>query len=1249
MFLRSIVPYFFSERSETLGENSDQEGQKETLLRSLWNQFLVVAKHVQSPYEPIRLDDEFSVVESVKYCMASSAGQKIQKIGWVRTKAKSWVVGREGWKDEVVKSRNELNALLHHDFLSRLIEMVLPSLKEKALKGINENQSCFSSFVNLENEYFEDLVLSLIYKAICNLARHSITSYITREGPTPSRDVTNLIIEDFLEFVFTHFNSVDSELFLTILQEPDGDAKIQKLRDLMRPMSTELLLRVFPEGKESLNLGVCIASSVWEALENEVIPSICVAAYSQAKCPSFNHGDVPQNLEKKGSAFLGSITTLISRNCLNAGPNIISRNKKEIAKAALSLSNVNKNDHQDLIVWITKILEEISESQSSGLQNLWLSIVNNIDVLTRHIFTVIASSEEGDNAISIVVNKLGTAILGFYRDHNIYEEVSRVDKIRLKKEREKEKVSLFAPLANDLLEAASLRDDPIIAFFNKTILPELFYHFSSDMIAYEIETQSTKNTLQRKLFDRNQLLMGSSRQLQNYYAEVVRGIDQENTTCEAIFWGQAGVTGVVENVEKVSTRSALDIRKIVENYVKNNTDKLAGYINNYLPRDLRVSDPDCDEITEGLKEITGSEERDVLTPMLNYCERLLGVMLFKLLTALAENTHVKKVVSPENNRNNLIIATLINNLFALLSSDFKEIPDQLQQLNSQLLTEDERDEKVREIFKPVSLSLALLAGKDWKKIIPAPEMLKDILEEFTLEIALPSLIHDLYTQLHSWIDQDHIVEEELFETFESTNPKAVVDSTGAYVESLIPYSLKTNPDIVTNLLMTQSEVYLSHLEPSQKSQLHRIVLGNVVECGREESNNAVWKASSAYVKSITLRIASRISSQIKLNERVRSVNGESTFLLDSTVKTLHIVKEHFVAISKIPEKNRLTPAHRVLHQKMLKGFSDAEMLHPALRGDLTVSEVEREKNRLKYFYKPLSKKIIELAGIESSQDFPVPVIIRDHVWSSFQNKIMPQVLMILFQDFLEPRNINNLILGIIEYLNSEIESIDEDHYIENDHHQRELNEASGEIIKSMVSLIPQIFSKTVIPADKLKKMTAEELGGLLRRKLQNTTMLKLTDTLLAKTKMGDLKDGALKDPLSQAKDDSNVERELKKKMTMYISNQVKAKVRVSLENQWKVLQASFDRFVRIILGDLGGAIKKVLDKVFRFIIFTLLGPILNIVFFNILWFFIDILISRKAVELIKDAQMKIHENLAFNVVDSWMETMLIAKKEREKE
>lgn len=332
------------------------------------------------------------------------------------------------------------------------------------------------------------------------------------------------------------------------------------------------------------------------------------------------------------------------------------------------------------------------------------------------------------------------------------------------------------------------------------------------------------------------------------------------------------------------------------------------------------------------------------------------------------------------------------------------------------------------------------------------------------------------------------------------------------------------------------------------------------------------------------------------------------------------------------------------------------------------------------FFAPFAKNCMELSGITSPEQIPCPLPpdspLRQELFIKFQEELLPMVLENIFEQIMDPKARVKMALAGLKSLNEAMDkmpTLNEEQLMKDDPTQRELNRVCGELVLQLVQLVPKSMIKAAFKIEKVQELSAEMVGKSVRNylgndldimKLLNQGIKEGMDSLhpgtwvkgengqvafVGKNETGDLN---FSFPLNE------MEAELKIQKEMLIADQELKDLRKSMvDTTHRVMSDSFKAFlvapliklkkiwdfcVDAVFRKYGSAVRNALDRTgFKFIyrLLEVAGHIAMLPIKKIFWFFMEIHIGWKADEVIKSLQLDIHDNLFYQLVDTFIASL----------
>ena len=189
------------------------------------------------------------------------------------------------------------------------------------------------------------------------------------------------------------------------------------------------------------------------------------------------------------------------------------------------------------------------------------------------------------------------------------------------------------------------------------------------------------------------------------------------------------------------------------------------------------------------------------------------------------------------------------------------------------------------------------------------------------------------------------------------------------------------------------------------------------------------------------------------------------------------------------------------HHDLLDYFqADGKGLHPALTNDRKKTEEELASLRKELFFKPFVNKFIEFIELEDMLDLPFPQPLRNKLWLLTKEHLLPVVFERLFDQILDPMNINIVFLNMLSNFEVYLKQMETDkkfdvsvaHEAENSNFDREC----GEMILQLLRLAPNNVTRSFFRIQRIKEWNADkagQVGKLFRDYLKSWNLLDLLD------------------------------------------------------------------------------------------------------------------------------------------------------------
>lgn len=1163
------------------------------------------------------------------------------------------IIGSTDFEKLATEKKAELNELVANPRLGMALDASIPKIAGIVKEKVSQKYPGFGPFLDKEGPRLEKIVRGILYRVLVNFARDT-KEKLTQFDPAKT-DLTTEIIKSLLRISNRQMRDIAAQdKFDEIDAMHLSDMKKVAFRELFGPAVDEFVKIALPNGKDDFGMRGPLAEGLWNAVVTEMLPDMFVDIYRLEHKQPFHTEEDLKILEQKGGAALKHIAEVTGKELSEVLPKLLAKEADKLAQEGLE--GLEMTNALWLKTWIGGRIAEFATSDDPEIKELWGFAKKNIESVMIHALASLAGSEEvgpDGNLIPVVAGK-GLKIFDDFIAAN-QEAIDAVDAKPITdeytiKQRTEEREKLFKPLVDTIIRETHLSHNRMIGLVDseklvRKIMPKLLSKIYEDMKAYKGSQPDEEGRLFEALSDPDAYINQAAQEVvQGADRLLPRGLDVRARELEA-----AAVNQTVEELSAACGILAEDVAKIARKSAEKNTGQFIHLMNKGLFKDNKLTPEEEKDFADGMQQFL-QEENPSLDKTWDYVQSLIQATIFKVFVRVAENNPGESD-DPTTNKNLAIPGNVIHRVLTFLADRMPEVDAAIEEIRNSDMSKADKKKEILKLFQPIAAEFLDLAGESLKEMLPVPKMFRKFLATKLREEYLPAIFSKMYKDLNGWRYDAPKQEAQLDTLFPDENGKKAATNIANFVRDLVPYYLETNPGKVTELM--EKNVlgkYFAVLSPEHQASVRALVEKNVKDIGLNPAMKTMAEGIGEYSRGIFLKMFAGVTQNIADKEKPVEGEGKNKFLLNMSLGMIRLLGDHVRRINKIPPAGRMYPAHQVPHDAMLDGFANhpelPSMLHPALAKDLDpyATEEERKEQRLNEFFIPFASDLLAIAGMkEAPEDFPAPSYMRQEAWEMFKTKLLPETLMNVYQEMLKPENLNMMMLKTVDSL---IEGIDalpdeaqEDTEVEDDPEQRQLNEALGDVIKEMVDLMPDIWTKTIITSDRIRNMTSESLGRIVRRKLDSTSMIEIINKGLAGLKLNkpDADRGKTDKELSAEK--AKIEKELNKKMTSYMSRQVKDALKNMMKTKWDAFQAKFDRGVQKAFGKPGLAIKRFFDVIFHFIFLTVLGPVFNFTLYKCLWYFVEKKIESKAREIIKDIHMPINENVLLNFTQSWLDAM----------
>lgn len=1168
------------------------------------------------------------------YEAASSIGQVAgQKIGAGVVELAKWTLLTPETQDEY---RETIHRISGNDHLSHLIDAMAPGLINSFVQEKTKDYpQSLKTLIEHEEQFIENLGETILLKIASNAAL-DVERKAQEEAHTDELvEIPNLtlaVLSDLAGVFKKHFEVIEPR-YREVEAIEDETERTEALKQLFTPLVDELLAIGFPNGAADLKVNSLVQNYAFSYIKNGLL-DYTQKIFAEALKPAHHEESDLLVFDQEGGQALKELVKLFAAKGVDAAKDACETNNEAIV--GFLDAYIKGKDATIVKAHLAEELAYLAKTKDPNLEFLWSMLSKNIESFSTRILSKLAqtSKHEDKNVTTKALKSLIDITVSFFADKGVAfdQELDRIEKLPNKEEIAEEKKKLFAPFITELLIKTGLEGDPLIAKIKDEYGPTLIETLYKEGISMFPILKEEKSTLDHILVGNDVIkeLIGTSKTSQSNKQSIELSVDPLELIEDEekdILPSFIEIHEETSALEKGCEFLAKDAKEIVLSYIAENQDDVAKAISSYFGHNQTTVAGR--ELAEAFAAVLTSGDQNT-KKALDFAENALKSSVFKVFTLVGENETVANGLHH--------IVALLTNRIPLIDAQVKEIR------NSTILTDEEKDKALNALFTPLVEEIFTLGGTDEKgnsKIaaaLPVPESLKPFALKALKTSILPKLVSRIYLELTSAQHQMQGNEEELAKLVSSA-PQGII-AIADYVNKFVPFYLKKNADKITDLVMQKGGKYFDLMGQEKKAEIESLLARNIKVAATDEGMNPAWKAVASFAQGFITKAFLGAAKNLDLAEGHGKTAEKNPLLINLLLGAMEMGDGHFKRITDLQSKQE--QAHRLSHTELLQHFFASDALHPALAKDLDPSATAEEKkaHRIEFFFKPLARNLVKIAGMDNIEDFPLPEPFKKSGMKLFQEEILPEVLMGIYNEVLKPQNINKIMINVIDKLEGAADSFTAETDLEPvalDPEQRELNLQIGNLIKSFINMMPE-STDTLFSINVIKKMSTEALGNAVRKKTNATTLLDVVNSLLTGIT---ITPPDVNDPRTQEQiDEENfqVAKELQSRATTFISNQARKSVRNTIIEKWDTFQKNFDDVVERYLGAPGKAVKSFFDWIFGGIMRIFL-PVLDFLLFGVIWNAVELHIWNKAGEAINNSKMPIHENLAFGITERAINTI----------
>lgn len=1165
---------------------------------------------------------------------------------------------------------------------NQLIDVLLPTIFNNLAKHIHRN-------VNLASEGEpQPIDLSDIISFLSELiGRHaaiigqSFDAIDKIEDPEKKERKLQRLFEPVVtEFLSKALPKGVNELPLVI---PFMSGKLWKIVNLELGKLFVKTYRIFVEPLKSSKEGFVLRHKGGEALAG-------LAEIASEKCsdliPTLFYDEVKSETPEDESVIVPSKISFLASNAL------------------FDLLTPPHETKETLKEWLAEEFCFIGYSDQPAMKMLWNFVSGYIDPLLMHIFaSLIGEPIPEDQQQGRTLDAIGTITIRLFtvcsRFFNLNGEAIRERIAFLKTNLEpiandQELLAYFNDFAQDLILLSGLSDPsayPIPSFLQNILHRAITSNAPKYLLKqYLVFTDTTfeDDDLNRKLrsllFNPKDLADPSIAVgvIENIHANrELYSRDMFNQFYREL-WEKSGTDRIAKIVEALS--SVLS------------RDAITAYKQLYGISDQRA-----------LRDETNSS----IASMSEWLECLTKRAISEFIAHFLESSHDKASDKDTDHPKSLAPLAIIITLVGIFNKNLNRVAETLEEASKLYsLKSPEYKREAEAAFQKLSQALISYAGFNPLSTLqlpdlPAEDSIKDLLWASVRDNLLPQILQTFYSETVDWKEQMDRSYEKIDDCFHTSHPQWACKVMAQYATDFMKHYLANSSDEAAELMLESLNGYMLNSKSPKGVEFHTLlnedadsaktfIMKNIREIPSitDPQFNALWPSLTIYFEALIAKFFAEFAGAIY---KIESDNPD--FMVDTAIQFLKDAAEHFSIISGKIKETGDENVFNVDIKELVAAFGSK--LHDGVPINTEGTEQEKDAERMKGLFIPLADKFLKIAGI-AIEEFPLPAPLKKLIGQLAVDKLLPLCLMKAFQKGMEPQVRDQMMFNFVQTLYAALNAIPSQPRIEvlpeADIHpnpkQKHLYDTCGNLVLELVKIIPDTTVQYVFMKEKVKEMSAAAIGDAMMPYLSRWTVIQIIDMMIysglpslhpskwegkqgretlvprrafvrpdGKMELKPVKEFKFEFPTeegeisarqnAEGEELNRVRMQLRDAFTRTISQQLHAKVWAVTKSFWALFQSTLDDFIEGRFGEKGKAFKTKLDVVFRRIFFDVIGSIiafLSIPMIAALKYINEkTVIDRRSIDVIRNFESNIMENLVYKWVSSIFDSLLRLKEAKE--
>jgi len=1235
-------------------------------------------------------------------------------------------------RDDYSANLAKLKAMTGDENLGEFLSQYADHIATTIIPETFERGSYINQTLEEEAAFLKQLVGAMVLKVAVNVGKR-----LKQEG----KEVSLAAIASSVTALMAEMTRSSREAFTEALNIESPKARKLAMRNAALPIVDALLHLAFPKGSSELPVRWGAHYLVWRHLREKFVERIIPLQHLMQTVSDIHTDSAQQLFLMKKIEDIGTVAE-------KEGARFLSEplNAKFFAQKILTDINRKEGGNDGKVKWLTEQIQQFGDLQSPAGAMLWKFLGAGGTATFSYMVSHLLQSVDGQKGdIFSTVFQLLDKMSAFDRQNQETIHAVRQKLLQEGKDPEScpEYLECFKPLAADLEDSfgvsilktrvGEIGGESAIASGEEILLQNLARVYQTDVLpAIQLyrAMDGTQEDIEALILPINDNLAAAKKQLHQQLVLPRNG---------AVICSEKEASIVSEQIENVCGVIAQHAALIIQKNAQEEIIKALGKVPDRLSAPLAV-EVQCRYLEKVIQS-------SLMQTLVNYLpeETVAQVTLSAVIGQTPD-------ISPAS------LSQLLRKGAQVLEKHLTEDAGKIQEAALMSGDQKAKEKALSKAFQPLAKALMQLAVpvSDTTKVFPLNIPFQEAIRmswNHIQESIIPDVLASMYTDATLWKRAEGASRDIIADKMKTPYVPEACRVLAGWIHDFAPTHVCANRTELSEGIYNGIAKYLAKsksLEGMSVSQyiqenedaIKKRLCEDILSCIPPDGPlvNATRPLSTQYMESFMLKLCSNLAEKIDKAQGTTPKDQEM-FMVNLGLHLLQAFNQHFSKVNETTSLKKRSAAHQVSHEEYILGFGDKlhpgipqslEGLHARRRIKEALAVIDKERRRSqresdpvkrlqsrkkikaaqetireqkmeqakerKKFFEPLAKSLIELSGFKGPQDLAVPENMRQSVWDTFTDSLLPSMIESMFDTMAQPETRVKLVINGLETLNQAMDSIQpqtEQPETVDDELQRKLNKACGELVLQLVQLVPHSMVQTAFKIDKFKileKQSAEIVGKAVRNYLGKELNLFTFMNQGAQSSLATLYPGGQWKPdsrgmlrfepdkskikpvdVSQLTDEaleqqerdkllqSDREMQQMRKMMVKTTRRVMSESMMSgftlpflkIKQMWDTCVAKCTlpegaaEFLRRV-GDF--AIFRLIEVVLSFCArqlkkaAPLLKEALNFVsspFREAFWFFMEIHLGMKADVVIRSLQLEIHENLLYQLTDVLVKSVTV--------